>query len=112
MTHGGCPAELLTDIYNAKMTMTIHYYQITRTGTGLTRIPLQQVGPAWAPGRLAGTTSGEEAPRRQQARNAVELYLPFMAHVSPPAPEPDDPAGCPCGWFDSLGRMLDYIPPQ
>src|SRR5690606_9987732 len=108
--------DLLDAIYNATAPMTIHYYQVTRTLQGLTRIPLRQVGSPWSPGRSAAEPAVDtqvvaEQPARVNAQ--TNLYLPSVLKVQPaPPPEPDDPAGCPCGWFDALGRMFDYIPPQ
>ena len=43
------------------------------------------------------------------------VFLPLLSAVQPAAPPqpgplpPDDHTGCPCGWFDQDGRMLDYI---
>jgi hypothetical protein len=35
----------------------------------------------------------------------LELYLPIIwRQFTPPPP----PAGIPAGWFDELGRMLDF----
>ncbi|QQR90557.1 MAG: hypothetical protein IPJ88_02090 [Myxococcales bacterium] len=59
MSSGGCSAGLLTQIYNATMTMTLYYYSIERTGDNLYKIPLRQVGVTYtsaAPGTV--TTHG------------------------------------------------------
>lgn len=110
MTNGGCSSTVLDQVYNATAPMTIHYYKVERTQAGLTRIPLQQVGPAWAPGaqRLAAAKMPAPAIGSEE-----KIFLPFVSSYVPPAPpEPDDPTGCPCGWFDDLGRMFDFIPLQ
>jgi hypothetical protein len=41
-----------------------------------------------------------------------QVYLPYVSVAVPPPTIRDDGDrnGCPCGWFDSLGRMLDYVP--
>jgi hypothetical protein len=112
MSNGNCPAALLDAIYNATMPMSIHYYRITRTEAGLNRIPLQQVGSGWSPGRSADLHIGDNEVAPAQISNGSKLYLPLIQAIIPKAIESDDPTGCPCGWFDSLGRMFDYIPPQ
>lgn len=111
MTNGGCSEDLLKRIYEATMSMEIHYYRIMRTGVGLDRIPLKQVGPAWSAGRSGAVGPIAERLVSGRTANAATVYLPLIGKAQPP-PEPDDPTGCPCGWFDNLGRMLDYIPPQ
>jgi hypothetical protein len=112
MTNGGCSTELLDAIYNATMPMTIYYYRVTRTRGGLNRIPLTQVGPAWSPGRSVELREDTELLTAAQVANGEKLYLPLIQSEIISTPEPDDAAGCPCGWFDNLGRMFDYIPPQ
>ena len=47
MTNGGCSRALLDAIHSAAMTLTVYFYRITPIGTGLTVIPLRQVGPGW-----------------------------------------------------------------
>lgn len=111
MTNGGCPESLLNAIYNATMSMTIYYYRVTRTQGGLNRIPLRQVGSEWSPGRSANIAE-REAITAAKVVNETQIYLPLIQSVTVSEPEPDDPTGCPCGWFDSIGRMFDYIPPQ
>lgn len=110
MRTGGCSDALLDQIYNTEMQLTIYYYQISRTATGLTRIPLRQIGTGWNPA---------QAQRSNPYQQLDELiFLPIVARQLAPTPIPtpqlpaDDPTGCPCGWFDSIGRMFDYIPPQ
>lgn len=53
--------------------------------------------------------SSEEVNEIMQQGNRI--YLPNISNPNPPAPPPPDaPTGCPCGWFDSTGRMYDFIP--
>lgn len=113
MTNGGCPASLLDGIYNATMTMEIFFYKIDRIQNGLTQIPLRQVGPSWSPGAVAAGVApaagaADFAPRwNAPLADETMLYLPAILYAEPIAP--DAPANCPCGWFDSDGRMLDYV---
>ena len=69
MTNGGCSSALLNAIHDQVMTLTVYFYRITPIGTGLTAMPLRQVGPGWdgnihaflqKPGEGAG---GADAPR-------------------------------------------------
>jgi hypothetical protein len=117
MRNGGCSGDLLDRIYNATMTMSVYYYRVGRIADGLNRIPLRQVGPSWSPGDVATadapsmmkeTVAMTRIDRQQQ--NAI--YLPVVTSApAPPAIRDDgDRTGCPCGWFDGLGRMLDYVP--
>jgi hypothetical protein len=111
MRGGGCPASLLEQIYNSEMTMTIHYLRIGRIANGLDRIPIKQTGPRWSPSLLANAVVPSTATAQRQEDDA--LFLPVITAVEAPPPVlPDDPTGCPCGWFDSHGRMLDYVPGQ
>ncbi|MCB0053097.1 MAG: hypothetical protein KDE01_16315, partial [Caldilineaceae bacterium] len=113
MTNGGCPATLLDGIYNATMTMEIFFYKIDRIQNGLTQIPLRQVGPSWSPGAVAANVAHVDAVSGGEPRwntplvDETTLYLPAILYAEPIAP--DAPANCPCGWFDSDGRMLDYV---
>ncbi|MGL4650988.1 MAG: hypothetical protein ACRC1H_16385, partial [Caldilineaceae bacterium] len=38
------------------------------------------------------------------------VHLPIIKRSLVAEDEPDQPDGCPCGWFDSTGRMYDFIP--
>ncbi len=134
MTNGGCSDALLEQVRNTEMTMTIYYYNISRTTEGLTKLPIKQVGPNWSAARAAtrttmaapatvdqvsaavttaastdarSTTAVARAPQRDNP-----VYLPLIS-TAPPAPVvlPDgDRSACPCGWFDGYGRMFDYVP--
>ena len=115
MRNGGCPGDLLDRIYNATMTMSIYYYRIGRIADGLTRLPIKQVGPSWKPGAVAAfrqedAQAGATVSATKEQQDT--LYLPLIVSA-PPAPvirDDGDRTGCPCGWFDGHGRMLDYVP--
>ena len=62
----------------------------------------------------------DEATFKVAARSTWDVYLPIVLKLNtgerpgppstpePPEPPEDLPEGCPCGWFDGLGRMLDF----
>lgn len=109
-------------------------------GANLYRIPVNQVGTEWAPpaqNSLASApwlespapweriapSGAPPAPTQspQGPTQSGEIFLPLVDYLSlpntsptpnpTPVPDPgDDASGCPCGWFDSEGRMYDYIP--
>jgi len=90
MTNGPCGDDVLNQIHNAPaMQETLYYYKVERTQPGLLRIPLRSVGAAFDPDADKPTLKPTALPKDVQ---------------------PDDSSGCPCGWFDTKGRMLDYIP--
>lgn len=107
MTNGGCSDALLDAIHDAEMTLTVHYYRVSRSENGLTRIPLRMVGSRYSGRVPAGqriTAADDEA-----IWNApVRLFIASVRNGS--RVEPDDSDGCPCGWFTADGRMVDYIP--
>lgn len=108
MTNGGCPDPLLNQIYTTTYTMTIDYYQVERVvATGLERFPLRMVGPVWTAGAPAIIHRASEIITPTEAIS-MSLYLPIVVGMST-TPPPDDRTGCPCGWFDTLGRMVDFI---
>jgi hypothetical protein len=114
MTTGGCPNSLLETIYNTTMNWNVYYLAIERTRNGYTQIPLSAVGPVWATGtnpssakmavRQAGPFARGEASRQQLD---FEINLPYLSTVE--ILDADNPAGCPCGWFDANGRMVDFV---
>lgn len=110
MTNGGCSSSLLDRVYNATMTMSVHYYKVERIVDGLTRIPLRQVGDSWQPGRSRAVTAAGAI--QTAAKQEAMLFLPivFTLQEVPNLPG-DDATGCPCGWFTADGRMVDYIAP-
>lgn len=109
MRNGGCPDELLNAIHDATMPLTIYYYKVSRLSNDLTRIPLRQVGTEWSAGAAAASVRDAGAPQQM----IVQVLLPMIAKPEPPPtpqPENEPKAGCPCGWFDSIGAMLDVTP--
>lgn len=114
MTNGGCPSSLLQDIYNAEMTLEIHFYRIDRIRSGLTQVPLRQVGPAWSAAATAEARATSPVNVHAESPVAIppfqvvtNLYLPLVTSVD--IITPDDPTNCPCGWFDADGRMFDFV---
>ncbi len=107
MTNGGCPDSLLNAINVAQMDMTAYYYSIYRIGDGLEQIPLKSVGPNWSPGVVR-----TQSPISRGGEPQSEVFLPIIMQAKPLPPADDPTAGCPCGWFDSDGRMFDYVPGQ
>jgi hypothetical protein len=112
MRSGNCSNELIRQIYDTEMQMTIHYLVIDRVDVGLDRIPLRQTGPDWSPSVAAAAeplapqaTQPGTVPDQQQ-----RLLMPLIQSDIPPVLPPDDRTGCPCGWFDQDGRMYDFIP--
>jgi len=89
MTSGGCPNTLLDQIFNATAQETIYFYKVERKKPGLMRIPLRAAGPKWSASTNKPTFTSQPVPQTLEA---------------------DNKQGCPCGWFDKTGRMLDYVP--
>ncbi len=117
MTGGGCSDGLLQQIYNTPMTMTVLYLSVRRTDPGLDRIPLKQVGPSWSPGAARMVGSAQEPRPEAGPRSPLQetippsLFLPLVMNgPGTPSTPPEDPTGCPCGWFDQAGQMLDFTP--
>jgi hypothetical protein len=123
MISGECSSEILDAIWNTPMTMTMVYLHVTRTSIGVDRIPLKMVGPNWQPGDAAADIDSEQAsastiePLEGKEASGIILdhttvltYQAYLPLVFKPALPPDDPTGCPCGWFTSDGRMVDFIP--
>lgn len=101
MTQGDCPVTLLDQIFAAQMEMTVYYFAIERTASPFDRVPLRQVGPEWEPGASAGTV--------EQGVKPVTAVIPSQVFVPLITAAPNDiSAGCPCGWFTTDGRMLDF----
>lgn len=119
MRNGGCSGDLLDRLYNATMTMSVYYYRVGRIADGLNRVPLKQVGPSWKPGTVAATVAAVQgsdqanaAASADEQKRDTQFFLPLVSVAAPPPAIRDDGDrnGCPCGWFDGLGRMLDYVP--
>lgn len=111
MVYGGCPDWLLEQIYNTEMTMRIVYLKVERISCRLNRIPLRMVGTGWSP----GASSAFSPAIRSSLLSPTESYsyfvfLPLIFRDFCAAVPPDNPEGCPCGWFTEDGRMVDFIP--
>jgi hypothetical protein len=113
MKNGGCSQSVLDAVYNTPMQVSVLYLATIRQDAQLQRIPLRQVGPGWLSAAGTGLLS---TGRRQKGAPAIAgettvIFLPLIqAPAATPPVLPDDPTGCPCGWFDAGGQMLDFIP--
>ena len=115
-TTGTCSSTILEEIYTTSMTLEIIYLSVTKPALGGEWIPLEMAGPLWAP---STSDIGSTDPTLKQPAQEVgpffapsdapvydyRIYLPFVA-----TDVEEIPTGCPCGWFDSLGRMLGFSP--
>jgi len=124
MTQGGCSGELLGALNAHTYPITLNYYKVERVaGSPLTRYFLRAVGNGWqggaaiSDGALADATilaSNDPNAIEQQRRTFLPTIIRAEEEAEPtplpPAP-PDDPTGCPCGWFAADGRMLDFVAP-
>lgn len=115
-TTGTCSSTILEQIYNTRMTLEVVYLSVTKPALGGKWIPLEMAGPLWVPS--ASDTDGIDLALEQPAQDVgpsfavgedptydYMIYLPFVS-----SDFQEVPTGCPCGWFDSLGRMLDFSP--
>ncbi len=117
-TQGNCPPNVLSQIHDAVMSLEIVYLSVSKPALGGEWVSLQMAGPAWSPSNLGGSGEGLEivAAPDTSARAAIafsetatdthRIFLPFVSGGSREEP----PTGCPCGWFDPLGRMLGFWP--
>jgi hypothetical protein len=115
MTNGDCSNNLLDQINEATYNMTIYYYKVERTIVeGLDRIPLKMVGKGWSAANpltaFPTMLSGGLVTRPTVAEEESTVYLLLNTFAEPEEPiPPDDSSGCPCGWFDANGRMVDIV---
>ena len=122
MLTGNCPDSFLQQVYDVNYDMHIYFYKIERIGDGLVQVPLRAVGPSWN-ARTAEPTLNEpivvNAVPEQQSEPVVidrvqmpySIFLPTL-QTQVELPDDDPSAGCPCGWFDEYGRMLDFVAPR
>jgi hypothetical protein len=117
-TQGNCSGTVLDQIYRQQMTLQVTYLSITRPAIGGEWIPLKMAGPGWS-ASAAGTDPAASDPALQMASPEAPLprtlsgpldHYVFLPLVSSAIPEETPPPGCPCGWFDSGGRMLGFSP--
>jgi hypothetical protein len=117
-TQGNCPSDILRQIHDAVMSLEIVYLSVSKPASGGEWVSLQMAGPAWSPTNLGGSAEGLDfvAAPDTSARAAIafsetststhRIFLPFVSGGS----REELPTGCPCGWFDPLGRMLGFWP--
>jgi hypothetical protein len=108
-TQGNCPDQILQQIYESRMTLEIFYLSVTRVAKEGGWVPLKIAGKTWSTSaEYSATTNRGEA----TAGFTVEQGTPWTMYLPLVIREVNGvlPDGCPCGWFDSLGRMLDYAP--
>jgi hypothetical protein len=118
-----CSYSVLSNVYNTAMTMTIHYLRVERETCVPDRVPLRMVGPSYnprsglaVPDVLENMSSVCSEPYPVLSRLTAADGMTWFIHL--PAANrkycfkipPDDPTGCPCGYFTEDGRMMDFIP--
>ena len=113
---GNCSPSVLEQIYNTEMNLEIVYLSVTKPRIGGQWVPVKMAGPQWSPSATTSLPLGW-IPREQPHQNAntmpdlssvpTDTHRVFLPWVSVTEAEP---TGCPCGWFDSLGRMLGFSP--
>ncbi len=109
---GTCSTAVLEQIHNAVMDMEILYLSVTAVEPAGQWVHARFAGPQW-PGVALGNVSDARAQPELVAvapsasPQAWRLYLPIVWRQFTP---PEPPAGIPAGWFDELGRMLDFSP--
>ena len=114
--HGNCPASILQQIYNAEMNMEIIYISVSLVAAEGQWASLRMAGPAWSPSVGDSTNAAWQAQVIPDtvAETSVgfgetgtmswKMFFPFVSKAVHP------PIDCPCGLFDSLGRMLYHLP--
>lgn len=108
-TTGYCDSDVLHQIYDAQMTLEIVYLQVIRlTGNGQW-VPVKMAGPAWTPETSLETRISDTQELFSTTRITTTTHSIFLPYIAREIQEPT-PVGCPCGYFDDLGRMLDFYP--
>ncbi len=104
-TRGNCSAGILRQIYDAQMELEIVYLKVIHSTAGQW-VPLKMAGPAWQPSAATEPRAGGGVPVRASdvPTGTYVIFLPLVTTAG------EEPTGCPCGWFDDLGRMLDIFP--
>jgi hypothetical protein len=116
-TRGDCSAAKLQQIYDATMPLEIIYLSVSKSPIGMQWTPLRMAGPVWSPSAAASSLATlppleqpaklNGAPDKVPSASVTSKYIYFPLIFNPVL---DEPSGCPCGWFDDLGRMVDYVP--
>jgi hypothetical protein len=116
-TRGDCPPDVLEQLYDTEMSLEIIYLSVAEPQAGGGWVSLRMAGPEWEPGDPGGSplqdTSASNGTLPASLQTGPEgttmnhrIYIPFMTGGS----ERTEPTDCPCGWFDTSGRMLYYLP--
>jgi hypothetical protein len=113
---GNCSPAKLAQIHDATMPLEIIYLSIDRHPLGAQWTPLRMAGQQWSttalpifsplpalsdPSVALGTAP---IPVAEPPTTTHYLFLPIVARSEVQL------SGCPCGWFDAIGRMVDYVP--
>jgi hypothetical protein len=99
-TQGNCSADILQQIYDAKMGLEIIYLKVIPPALEGQWVRLRVAGPGWSPANATTEHSSGGAQPYQRA------LLPLIAGE----PRSEKPQGCPCARFDNVGRMLELVP--
>ncbi len=103
---GNCSDSILQQIYDAEMSLKIIYLKVYHSETDGQWVPLRMAGPAWVPAaQTAATIPDASIQASVEITASYHYFIPFASFL----PE-EVPGDCLCGWFDDLGRMLDYDP--
>jgi hypothetical protein len=101
---GGCPDNLLQQIYDTVMTLEIIYLTIVGPETDGDWVALHMAGPAWTPSSVPLTGAPEASIR--STSDITPTHRTFVPMVM----QSQGPRGDIGGWFDPLGRMLGFSP--
>jgi hypothetical protein len=107
---GNCSPAVLEQIHDAVMNLEIIYLSVTAIESTGQWVHLRFAGPQW-PGAALVSVTGTRAEAEPRAASAAaptpgwKLFLPIIWRQFV---LPDPPGGIQAGWFDGLGRMLDF----
>jgi hypothetical protein len=113
---GNCSPAKLEQIHDATMPLEIIYLSVDRSTPGAQWTPLRMAGPQWSANALSTSSPLPDLSARSVPLGAAPipvaeppttthfLFLPIVTKIEV------ELSGCPCGWFDAIGRMLDYVP--
>jgi len=108
-TQGSCSAAILETIYKQVMSLEIVYLSVAPADGAVYATELRLAGPIWTTGQRSAPIILEAAePELHAIRVDLDqlVYVPVVFNMTPPC------RTYPCGWFDSLGRMLGYLAAQ
>ncbi|MFC2029935.1 hypothetical protein ACFLWA_04310 [Chloroflexota bacterium] len=112
---GDCPTSILQQIHDAEMTLEIIYLSVEIIGSEGQWTSIKMAGPAWSPSEIDSSGAVQVTQKnpvdKHRAKTPAEtlerpwtMFLPSVSRAVKP------PVGCPCGWFNNAGRMLNYLP--